>query len=159
MAVAAGVVGDPSVTAIPAALDMTAESSRAAVLNRRHNLELAKADVPGIGSAPGGSMALEDVCDHQPWAAHGRRTTPWFSTSLGSAVRAGRGGWLQCGSWYWRRGCRALWCRVWHGPEVSESREYRHSAQGGGWRNCAAACAATRASLSRRLRPRHGQHG
>ena len=53
-------------TAIPAALDMTAESSRAAVLNRRHNLELAKADVPGIGSAPGGSMALEDVCDLQP---------------------------------------------------------------------------------------------
>ena len=57
----------------------------------------------------------------------------------------GRVGWLRPGSWYWRRGCKAPWCRVWHGPEVSGSHEYRHLARGGAWRNCAAACAATRA--------------
>ncbi len=36
-------------------------------------LELAKAEMPGIGIAPGGAMAMEDVCDLQPLAAHGRR--------------------------------------------------------------------------------------
>ena len=29
--------------------------------------------MPGIGSAPVGSMAMKDVCDLQPRAAHGRR--------------------------------------------------------------------------------------
>src|SRR5260370_1069356 len=29
--------------------------------------------MPGIGSPPDGSMAMKDVCDLQPWAAHGRR--------------------------------------------------------------------------------------
>jgi hypothetical protein len=29
--------------------------------------------MPGIGSPPGGSMAMKDVCDLQPRAAHGRR--------------------------------------------------------------------------------------
>jgi hypothetical protein len=61
----AGVVGDPSVAAIHTTFDMAAESSRAALLNRRHDLELAKADMPGIGSAPGRPMAMEDVCDLQ----------------------------------------------------------------------------------------------
>ena len=28
--------------------------------------------MPGIGHAPGGAVAMEDVCDLQPWAAHGR---------------------------------------------------------------------------------------
>jgi len=52
---------------------MTTEDGRAAVLDGRHHLELAKADMPGIGFAPGGAMAVEDVCDLQPLAAHGRR--------------------------------------------------------------------------------------
>src|SRR6266571_5520786 len=47
MAVATRVVGDPAVAAILAALDMAAESSRAATLDRRHHLELAKAQMPG----------------------------------------------------------------------------------------------------------------
>ena len=63
MAVAARVVGDPAVAAVLAALDMTAEDGRAAVLDGRHHLELAKADMPGIGLAPGGPVAMEDVCD------------------------------------------------------------------------------------------------
>ena len=29
--------------------------------------------MPGIGLAPGGAMAMEDVCDLQFLAAHGRR--------------------------------------------------------------------------------------
>src|SRR5437660_10346543 len=73
MAVAARVVGDPAVAAVLAALDMTAEDGRAAVLDGRHHLELAKADMPGIGLAPGGPVAMEDVCDLQPLAAHGPR--------------------------------------------------------------------------------------
>jgi hypothetical protein len=65
MAVAAGVVGNPAVAAVLAALDMTAEGCRAALLDGRHHLELGEADVPSIGLAPGGSMAMEDVCDLQ----------------------------------------------------------------------------------------------
>jgi len=45
----AGVVGDPAVAAILAALDMAAEGGRAALLDGRHSLELAEADMPGIG--------------------------------------------------------------------------------------------------------------
>ena len=52
--------------AVLAALDMTAEDGRAAVLDGRHHLELAEAEVPGIGLAPGIAMAVEDVCDLQP---------------------------------------------------------------------------------------------
>src|SRR5215469_10795089 len=54
--------------------------------------------MPGIGSAPGGSMAMKDVCDLQPWPAHGRRATARFSAFLRSVARAGRAGWSPCGS-------------------------------------------------------------
>jgi len=63
MPVATRVVGDPAMAAILTALDVAAEGSRAAVLDGRHHLELAKADMPGIGLAPGGPVAMEDVCD------------------------------------------------------------------------------------------------
>jgi hypothetical protein len=56
-----------------AALDMPAKDGRAAVLDGRHHLKLAEAHMPGIGSAPVGPMAIKDVCDLQPRAAHGRR--------------------------------------------------------------------------------------
>ena len=72
MAVATGVVSDPAVTALLAALDMAAERGRATLLDRRHHLELIEAHMPGIGLAPIGSMAMEDVRDLQPRAAHGR---------------------------------------------------------------------------------------
>src|SRR5438105_3011827 len=142
MAVAARVVSDAAVAAILAALDMPAECGRAALLDRRHHLELTQAHMPGIGSA---SMATKDVCDLQPRAAHRRPARPRVAASPRLMVRAGRVGWLPPGSWYWRRGCKAP-CRAWHGPEVSESREYRHLARGGAWQSYAAACAATRAS-------------
>src|SRR5258708_19605968 len=104
---------------------MAAEGSRAALLDRRHDLELTQAHMPGIGSAPVSPRAMKDVCDLQPRAAHRRPATPRVAASPGSMVRAGRVGWLRPGSWYWRRGCKAPSCRAWHDPEAFESREYR----------------------------------
>src|SRR5260370_18630888 len=66
----------------------------------------------GIGPAPVGSMAMKDVRALDPWAAHGRRTKPRVAASPRSMVPAGRVGWLRCGSSYWRRGCKAPWCRA-----------------------------------------------
>jgi len=50
-------------------------------------------------------MAMKDICDLQPWAAHGRLATPRVAACLWLVVRAGRVGWLRSGWWYWRRGC------------------------------------------------------
>src|ERR1700740_845921 len=125
---------------------MAAERGRAALLDRRDDLELIQAHMSGIGSAPVGSMAMKDVCDLQPRAAHGRPASPRVAASPPSMVGPGRVGWLRHGSWYWRRGCKAPSCRAWRGPGAFESREYQHLARGGAWRSCAAACVATRAS-------------
>jgi hypothetical protein len=138
MAIAARVVSDAAVAAILATFDMPAERGRAALLDCRHDLELTQAHVPGIGAAPVGSMAVKDVCDLQPRAAHGRPASPRVAASPRSMVRAGRAGWLRHGSWYWRHGCKAPSCQAWRGPEAFESREYRHLVRGGGWRSCAA---------------------
>src|SRR5215472_1819573 len=130
MAVAARVVSDPAVAAILAALDMAPtgqarglkahERGRAALLDCRHHLQLTQAHVPGIGAAPIGSMAMKDVCDLQPRAAHGRPARPRVAASSRSMMRAGRVGWLRPGSSYWRRECKALWCRAWRDREVFE---------------------------------------
>src|SRR5262252_335438 len=72
MSVAAGLLGDlrmPALLAL-AARDMAAECSRAAVLGRRHHLELAEADMAGIGLTPCRSMAAEDIRDLQRRAGH-----------------------------------------------------------------------------------------
>src|ERR1700747_111558 len=139
MAIAARVVSDAAVAAILAALDMPAERGRAALLDRRHDLELTEAHMSGIGPAPVGPMAMKDVCDLQLRAAHRRPATPQVAASPRSMVRVGRVGWLRPGSWYWRRGCKAPSCRAWRDPEVFESREYRHLARANAWRSCAAA--------------------
>src|SRR5215813_6517289 len=128
-----------------ATLDMPAESGRAALLDRRHDLELSAAHMPGVGATPVGSMAMKDVCDLQPRAAHGRPARPRVAAFPRSMMQAGRVGWLRRGSSYWRRGCRAPWCRAWHDPGASGSPECRHLAREDGWRSCAAACVATRA--------------
>src|SRR5215469_15790456 len=135
---------------------MPTEGGRTALLDRRHNLELTEAHMPGIGSAPVGSMAIKDVGDLQLRAAH-RLARPRVAVSLRSMVPAGRVGWLRSGSSYWRRGCKAPWCRVWHGPEVSELREYRPLVRANASRSCAAACVARRASWSPRLGRRRGR--
>src|SRR2546423_15714883 len=70
--VAAGIVRDLAVRALLAARDMTAERRRAAVLDRRHHLQLAEADMAGIGPAPRRAVAAEDVRDLQRWTRHPR---------------------------------------------------------------------------------------
>jgi hypothetical protein len=85
---------------------MAAERGRAALLDRRDDLELIQAHMPGIGSTPVGSMAMKDVCDLQPRAAHRRPASPRVAASPRSMVRAGRVGSLRPGSWYWRRGVK-----------------------------------------------------
>ena len=73
MAVAAGVVGDVRVRTRLATRDMTAERGRPAVLDGTHHLELAEADVAGVGSTPSGAMGTEYVRDLQSWTGHQRR--------------------------------------------------------------------------------------
>src|SRR4029079_10986861 len=70
--VATGIVGDADVAALLAGLDMAAEGCGAAGFDRRHHLELAKAEMAGLGRAPGGAMTLEDVGDLKRRAAHRR---------------------------------------------------------------------------------------
>src|SRR5260221_9527475 len=74
MSIAARVVGELRVGAllVLAARDMAAERCRAAVLDRRHHLELAEADMAGIGLAPCRSMAAENIRDLQRWTWQGR---------------------------------------------------------------------------------------
>ena len=76
-----GVVGDLRVTAllVLAACDMAAELCRAAVLDRRHHLELLEADMAGIGLTPCRSMAAEDIRDLQLRTGHcrGRYAGGW----------------------------------------------------------------------------------
>ena len=59
----AAVIGDPLMAAVPAGLDMAAKRRRAAVLDRRHDLELMKAQVPGMGGPIIGAGGTEDVGD------------------------------------------------------------------------------------------------
>ena len=57
--------------AVLAARDMAAERRRAAALDRRHHLQLAEADMAGIGSAPCRTVVAEDIRDLQRWTRHG----------------------------------------------------------------------------------------
>ena len=72
--IATGVVADLRVTArlVLAAYDMAAELCRAAVLDRRHHLELLEADMAGIGLTPCRSLAAENIRDLQPGTGHRR---------------------------------------------------------------------------------------
>ena len=71
MAVAAGVVGDPGVGAVLAARHVTAQRRRAAVLDGRHDLDLAEAQVARPGAAPGRPLGAEDIRDLQRRTHHG----------------------------------------------------------------------------------------
>jgi hypothetical protein len=59
----AAVVGDALVATVRAGLDMTAEGGGAAVLDRRHDLELLQTQVPGLGGTVGGTGGPQDVGD------------------------------------------------------------------------------------------------
>jgi hypothetical protein len=78
--VAAAVIGDPLMAAVFTSLDMTAQGCRAAMLDRRHDLEMLKAQVPGMGGPISGAGGTEDVGDLERgahrlsrWGAPGRR--------------------------------------------------------------------------------------
>ncbi len=68
--VATGVIGDEAVAAVLASRDMAAQSRRAAGLDRRHDLELAEAQVARPGFAPSGPVGAEDIRDLQPSSGH-----------------------------------------------------------------------------------------
>src|SRR5215813_11846751 len=74
MPVAAGIVGDPGVAAllVLTAHDMAAEGGRTALLDRQHHLQLAEADMAGIGGTPCRSMPAEDIREFQCRTGHGR---------------------------------------------------------------------------------------
>src|SRR6516225_1925410 len=79
MAIAPRVVSDAAVAAILAAFDMPAqrphgtspwaEGPRSALLDRRHDLQLAEADMAGMGGTPSRPAVAEDVrhLDGWPW--------------------------------------------------------------------------------------------
>src|SRR5262249_34521204 len=71
MPVATAVIGDGGVGAVFAACDMPTEG--AAALDRRHHLELAEADMAGIGLPPGRTMVAEDIRNLQSRVRHARR--------------------------------------------------------------------------------------
>src|SRR5215212_7175208 len=71
--VTAAVIGDAAMAAVLASLDVAAEGCGATALDRRHDLQLAEAQMASLGRAPGGPMAKEDVGDLRRRAAHHRR--------------------------------------------------------------------------------------
>src|SRR3546814_13089700 len=88
MPVAATVVGDPPMPAVGAGFDMAAERGGAAMLDRRHDLELMQAEVPGMGHAIGRPRGPEDVGDLERGAHRFSRQTP---LQIGSASCRERG--------------------------------------------------------------------
>ena len=63
VAIAARIVGDPFVRAVLAALDVAAERGGATGFDRRHDLQLGKAHVTGVGLTPRRPMGAKDVGD------------------------------------------------------------------------------------------------
>ena len=55
--------------------NMTTERRCSAALDGTHHLELAKADVAGVGLTPSGPMGVEYIRDLQSWTGHRRRRT------------------------------------------------------------------------------------
>ena len=49
--------------AVFASFDMTTQGCRAAMLDRRHDLEMLKAQVPGMGGPISGAGSAEDIGD------------------------------------------------------------------------------------------------
>src|ERR1700735_3841648 len=110
----AAVIGDPLMAAVLAGLDMTAQSRRAAMLDRRHDLELLKAQVSGMDSPISGSGGTEDVGDLERGA---HRFSRWVRPLRPGTCRACRAGWSRYapfGSrpWCGRRCCPASRARA-----------------------------------------------
>ncbi len=73
--VAAGVVADRRVGAAVAARDMAAERRRAAGSDRRHDLELAEAQMPAMACREGVAMPVQDIRDLEKRPRHAGRGT------------------------------------------------------------------------------------
>ena len=58
-----GIVGDPLVRTVLAALDVAAERGGATGFDRRHDLQLGGADVTGVGLSPRRPVSAKDVGD------------------------------------------------------------------------------------------------
>src|SRR5258705_500572 len=92
---------------------MTTQGGRTAVLDGRHHLELAQADMPGIGTAPGGAMLTKDVGDLQPRAAHRRRARLRVSRAVVSSLAWPSSTWMtrmsvSCSSRWVAKLCRSV---------------------------------------------------
>ena len=117
------------------------------LLDRRHHLELAEAHMPGIGLAPSGAMARKDVRDLQPRAAHAPPATPRVAASRRVSGASRSSGLVTVAD----RGVGDAGVKR-RGVELGVAEQHLDhadidvSARAGGWRSCAAACAATRAS-------------
>ena len=61
--IAAAVVGNAPVPAVLAGIDVAAERRRAAVLDRRHDLELGQAQMTGLDGTIAGAFSSEDIGD------------------------------------------------------------------------------------------------
>ena len=61
--VAAAVISDPPMAAVFAGFDMTAQGGGAAMLDRRHDLELMQAQMPSMGGPINGAGGAEDIGD------------------------------------------------------------------------------------------------
>ena len=57
-----------------ATLDVSAERGGAAGFDRRHDLQLVKAYMAGVGLAPRRSVVAKNIRDLQNWSNHDRRT-------------------------------------------------------------------------------------
>jgi hypothetical protein len=70
MPISAGIVGDPFVRAVLAALDVSAERGSATGLDRRHHFQLSETHVTGVGLPPRRPMGAKDVCDLEERPRH-----------------------------------------------------------------------------------------
>ncbi len=145
VAVLARVVGDVPVAALRAGRHVPAERLRPAGLDRRHDLELGQADMPGMGPPPRGAVGAEDVGDLQPWPSHrGLDATPARSSASGPATASAARMGSRCrGSFWWRRGCSAPSSRAWRARAAPGSPARPSRLPAGASRSCGGACAAT----------------
>ena len=78
----AGIVRDPFVRAVLAALDVAAERGSATGLDRRHDFQLVEVDVPGVGLPPRRPVGAKDVGDLEGRPRHAALVRqPAFSSS------------------------------------------------------------------------------
>src|SRR5277367_2859969 len=77
--------------AVFAACDMAAERRRAAVLDRRHHFQLAKAHMAGVGLTPSRAMVAEDIRDLQGETHHENGRQAGASLPAASFIEIGAG--------------------------------------------------------------------